>query len=79
MLFLSIAFKYLRKEKRKLPPTPFPALPLLGHLHLLKFPLHRTYHSLSLRLGPIFSLRFGNRLMVVVSSPAVAEECFTTN
>ncbi|KAL0332316.1 UNVERIFIED_CONTAM: cytochrome [Sesamum calycinum] len=29
--------------------------------------------------GPIFSLRFGTRLMVVVSSPAIVEECFTKN
>ncbi|XP_057768914.1 cytochrome P450 81Q32-like [Salvia miltiorrhiza] len=77
--FLLIAFKYLSNSKTKLPPTPFPSLPLLGHLHLLKFPLHRTFLSLSQKHGPIFSLRLGTRLAVVVSSPAIAEECFTKN
>ncbi|KAH6760232.1 Cytochrome P450 superfamily protein [Perilla frutescens var. hirtella] len=81
LFFLTLPlFNYLiRKEKRNLPPSPLPALPLLGHLHLLQFPLHRTYHNLSLKLGPIFSLRFGTRLIVVVSSPAIVEECFTKN
>lgn len=76
---LAITLKYLAKPITKLPPTPFPTLPLLGHLPLLKFPLHRTFHNFSKQLGPIFSLRLGSRLMVVVSSAAVAEECFTKN
>ncbi|KAK6151240.1 hypothetical protein DH2020_016172 [Rehmannia glutinosa] len=79
LLIFLIAFKFLTNRKRKLPPSPFPALPLIGHLHLLKFPIHRTYQKLSDKLGPIFSLRLGNRLMVVVSSPAIVGECFTKN
>ncbi|KAL0333945.1 UNVERIFIED_CONTAM: cytochrome [Sesamum angustifolium] len=79
LFLLSLVFKFSSKAKRKLPPSPAPALPVLGHLHFLKFPLHRTLHKLSQQLGPILSLRFGNRLMVVVSSPAVVEECFTKN
>ncbi|XP_047948553.1 cytochrome P450 81Q32-like [Salvia hispanica] len=79
LLLLFIAIKYLTKQKGKIPPSPNLTLPLVGHLHLLKFPLHRTYHNLSLKLGPIFSLRFGNRLIVVVSSPATVEDCFTKN
>ncbi|EOA28995.1 hypothetical protein CARUB_v10025246mg, partial [Capsella rubella] len=56
-------------------------MPLIGHLHLLKMPLHRTFLSFSQSLGdaPIFCLRLGNRLTVVVSSYDVAEECFTKN
>ncbi|KAG8378974.1 hypothetical protein BUALT_Bualt07G0040200 [Buddleja alternifolia] len=80
LFFLVLAFKFSStRRKRNLPPSPATALPLIGHLHLLKFPLHRTYQNLSQKLGPIFSLRFGNRLVVVVSSPAIVEECFTKN
>ncbi|KAL0377856.1 UNVERIFIED_CONTAM: cytochrome [Sesamum radiatum] len=79
LFVLALAFKFSSKGKAKLPPSPAPALPLLGHLHHLKLPLHLTYHNLSKKLGPIFSLRFGNRLMVVVSSPAIVGECFTKN
>ncbi|KAK6151237.1 hypothetical protein DH2020_016169 [Rehmannia glutinosa] len=79
LLILLIAFKFSTKPKRKLPPSPFPTLPLIGHLHFLKFPIHRTFQKLSDKLGPIFSLRLGNRLMVVVSSPTIVEECFTKN
>ncbi|KAK1587079.1 hypothetical protein Q3G72_009297 [Acer saccharum] len=41
--------------------------------------MHRTFHNLAKKYGPIFSLRFGSRLVVVVSSASAAEECFTKN
>ncbi|KAK6125303.1 hypothetical protein DH2020_040951 [Rehmannia glutinosa] len=55
------------------------ALPVIGHLHLLKQPLHRTFHRFSQIHGPIFSLKLGIRRVVVVSSPKLLEECFTKN
>ncbi|KAL1533694.1 cytochrome P450 81Q32-like [Salvia divinorum] len=79
LLTIAAANYCVRREKRNIPPSPSNRLPLLGHLHLMKFPLHRTYHDLSQKLGPIFSLHFGSRLLVVVSTPAAAEECFTKN
>ncbi|CAK9161176.1 unnamed protein product [Ilex paraguariensis] len=63
----------------KLPPSPPAARPFFGHLHLLENPLHRILHKISLKHGPIFSLRLGSRLAVVASSPAAVEECFTKN
>nr|QWK52412.1 cytochrome P450 81D7 [Isatis tinctoria]WIL00234.1 cytochrome p450 81d7 [Isatis tinctoria] len=82
--FFCISLKLLfgkRHNKFNLPPSPARPLPLIGHLHLLKQPLHRTFHSFSQSFGgaPIFSLRLGNRLAVVVSSYSVTEECFTKN
>ncbi|KAK6279884.1 hypothetical protein POUND7_020151 [Theobroma cacao] len=81
LILLLFCFKLLfqiKTSKQNLPPSP-PSLPFLGHLHLIKRPIHCFYHSLSQKYGPIFSLRFGSRLVVVVSSPAAAEECFTKN
>ncbi|XP_073039473.1 cytochrome P450 81Q32-like [Primulina eburnea] len=79
-LFLLLALIFPSKSRnRKLPPSPVPAFPVIGHLHLLRPPMHRIYHKFSESLGPIFSLRFGNRLVVVVSSSTAAEECFTKN
>ncbi|XVE70156.1 hypothetical protein DITRI_Ditri10aG0049400 [Diplodiscus trichospermus] len=60
------------------PPSP-PALPIIGHLHLLKEPVHRTLHELSEKYGSVLYLRFGTRRALIVSSASVAEECFTKN
>ncbi|ESQ53352.1 hypothetical protein EUTSA_v10025129mg [Eutrema salsugineum] len=82
-LFLSLTFFFIGRIKRKqnLPPSPPFALPIIGHLRLLKPPLHRAFLSVSQSLGdaPVFSLRLGNRLVFVVSSHSIAEECFTKN
>ncbi|CAI0406223.1 unnamed protein product [Linum tenue] len=82
LFFLSIFFKSSNLKtlrRRQLPPSPPSALPILGHISLLKHPIHRTFHALAQDHGPIFSLRLGNRLAVVVSSATLAEECFTEN
>ncbi|XP_038907094.1 cytochrome P450 81Q32-like [Benincasa hispida] len=72
--------KHLLKSNcyKNLPPCP-PSIPIIGHLHLLKLPVHRTLQTLSQKYGPVLSLRFGSRLVVVVSSMQAAEECFTKN
>ncbi|KAA8547175.1 hypothetical protein F0562_003616 [Nyssa sinensis] len=80
LLSLIVAFMFFSRTRTRgdLPPSPS-ALPVIGHLHLMKEPLHRTLHSLSQKHGSIFSLWLGIRLVVVVSSPSAVEECFTKN
>ncbi|RWV88083.1 hypothetical protein GW17_00049861 [Ensete ventricosum] len=66
--------RWTRKEGRPpLPPGPV-GLPLLGSLLSLESDLHRYFARLSRAYGPIFSLRLGTRLCVVLSSPAAAQE-----
>ena len=81
LFLLAVAFKFLlqtRTKHKHLPPSP-PSLPILGHLHLIKKPLHRAFEHLSQKYGNIFSLRFGSQLVIIVSSPSAVEECFTKN
>lgn len=62
-----------------LPPSPALQLPIIGHLHLLHQPLHRTLHCFSQSHGPIFSLKLGVRNVIVISSPALVHQSFTQN
>ncbi|KAJ6389784.1 hypothetical protein OIU77_027994 [Salix suchowensis] len=83
MVFLLLSTKFLLRKRKQskindLPPSPF-ALPIIGHLYLLKQPVHRALHSLSKKHGPVFSIKLGSRLAVVVSSPSAVKECFTKN
>ncbi|EXB59546.1 Isoflavone 2'-hydroxylase [Morus notabilis] len=81
LIIVLIALKlFLQTKKRheNLPPCP-PSLPIIGHLHLLKIPIHRALYRLSEKYGPVFSLWFGSRRVVVVSSPSAVTECFTKN
>ncbi|XP_047321957.1 cytochrome P450 81Q32-like [Impatiens glandulifera] len=64
---------------RNLPPTPFPTLPIIGHLYLFSNPLHRALARISSRHGPIIFLRFGSRPVLLISSPSAANDCFTKN
>ncbi|CAI8588926.1 unnamed protein product [Vicia faba] len=80
LFFLIITLKFFFRTTtprfNNLPPGP-PFLPIIGNLHQLKQPLHRTFQTLSQKHGQIFSLWFGSRLVVVVSSLTAAQECFT--
>ncbi|WOG90747.1 hypothetical protein DCAR_0309991 [Daucus carota subsp. sativus] len=71
--------KHCLNKVQNLPPTPFLNLPFLGHLYLLKKPLHRKLSEISAKHGPLLLLNFGSRRVLLVSSPSAAEECLTKN
>ncbi|CAO2182299.1 unnamed protein product [Urochloa humidicola] len=77
-LVLLVSLHHLLTGRRKrLPPGPRLAFPILGHLPMLKKPLQTTFAGLAARHGPVFHLRLGGRHAVVVGSAAVAKECFS--
>ncbi|KAK2976100.1 hypothetical protein RJ640_009532 [Escallonia rubra] len=81
LLLLLLLSKFILRKTRphkNLPPSP-PSYPIIGHLHLIKEPVHQVLQQLSHKYGPIFALRFGSRPVLVISSPAAVEECFTKN
>ncbi|KAK6923099.1 Cytochrome P450 [Dillenia turbinata] len=78
LLLVLIFLKRTKSPKLNLPPCPH-ALPILGHLHLIKQPLHRTLNSISQKTGPVTILHFGTRRVLLVSSASAAEECLAKN
>nr|ACL52611.1 unknown [Zea mays] len=68
-LFIAVA----RRSNAGLPPGPT-GLPLLGSLPSLDPQLHVYFARLAARYGPIFSIRLGSKLGVVVTSPELARE-----
>ncbi|KAL2250575.1 UNVERIFIED_CONTAM: cytochrome [Sesamum indicum] len=68
---------HLLNKLQNLPPSPFPALPFIGHIYLLKQPFHRSLSEVSRRYGPALLLRLGSRSVLLISSPSLAEECLT--
>ncbi|KAK9068008.1 hypothetical protein SSX86_012119 [Deinandra increscens subsp. villosa] len=50
-----------------LPPGPY-GLPVVGYLPFLGYNLHERFTEMAQRYGPIFSMRLGSKLHVVVNS-----------
>lgn len=78
ILFYTLNLLFKSRKFKNLPPGPL-SLPIIGNLHHLKRPLHYTFKGLSKKYGDVISLWFGSRLVVVVSSPSLVQECFTKN
>ncbi|KAJ9709673.1 hypothetical protein PVL29_001245 [Vitis rotundifolia] len=70
--------KWLQSPALRTPPSP-PALPIIGHLHLLTDPPHHSLADLALKLGPIIQLRLGQVATVVVSSARLADLVLKTH
>ncbi|KAG2327224.1 hypothetical protein Bca4012_036203 [Brassica carinata] len=73
VVVLTVTAAYFFRSKQNVPPSPI-GFPVIGHLHLLKDPVHRCLHDLSRKLGPVFSLRLGSCRAVIVTSACAAEE-----
>ncbi|KAF7027598.1 hypothetical protein CFC21_039629 [Triticum aestivum] len=82
LLLLSLHHWFTRKTGstgQRLPPSP-PALPIIGHLHLVGALPHVSLRSLARKYGPdVMLLRLGAVRTLVVSSPCAAEEVLRTN
>ncbi|XP_021800238.1 licodione synthase-like [Prunus avium] len=77
LLFPTLTSKIFQTHLH-LPPSPL-ALPIIGHYHLLGPLMHRTLHNLSMRFGPLFSLRLFSLQCVVVSSADLVKEFLSTH
>ncbi|MBA0767724.1 hypothetical protein Gotri_016583 [Gossypium trilobum] len=78
-LLLVLLVKSLRnsKSKGKYPPSP-PALPIIGHIHLLKSGLPTSFATLARKYGPLMQIRLGAAKFVVVSDAKSAQEILRT-
>ncbi|XP_071730778.1 geraniol 8-hydroxylase-like [Rutidosis leptorrhynchoides] len=58
---------YTKNPKTLLPPGPY-GLPILGYLPFFGSQVHEIFTSMANKYGPIFSLRLGSKLVVVVNT-----------
>ncbi|XLS47990.1 hypothetical protein HN51_022348, partial [Arachis hypogaea] len=79
-LFLRVIFSKhgINNGSRNLPRSPI-ALPIIGHLYLLRKLPHQSFHKISTRYGPLVYLLFGSKACVLVSSPEMARQCLKTH
>ncbi|KAK7411072.1 hypothetical protein VNO78_02442 [Psophocarpus tetragonolobus] len=77
-IILLLMLRITRRKKLNLPPSP-PKVPIIGNLHQLGTLPHRSFHSLSLKYGPLMMLELGQFPTLVVSSADVAREIIKTH
>ncbi|CAD6211236.1 unnamed protein product [Miscanthus lutarioriparius] len=63
--------RWSNRNSSRLPPSPM-ALPLIGHLHLIRPPPHRAFDRILARYGPLVYLRLGPSTHCVVAGTADA-------
>uniref|UniRef100_A0ACD5YD06 Uncharacterized protein n=1 Tax=Avena sativa TaxID=4498 RepID=A0ACD5YD06_AVESA len=73
ILLIAAASRGSGRRRKRLPPSAW-GLPVIGHLHLVRPPVHRTFRDLAARLGPLMHIRLGSTHCVVASSANVACE-----
>ncbi|CAI9115908.1 OLC1v1016921C1 [Oldenlandia corymbosa var. corymbosa] len=79
IIALHILTSRILHKLQNLPPTPFPSLPFIGHLYLIKKPIYKSLSNLSKQYGPVISLHLGCVPVVVVSSPSAVEDFLVKN
>lgn len=75
-LFLSVLYLAVtrrRSRTSRLPPGPT-GLPLVGSLPFLDRNLHACFAGLAAKYGPVFAIRLGSKVEIVVTSPELAHE-----
>ncbi|KAL2892365.1 Geraniol 8-hydroxylase [Bienertia sinuspersici] len=74
-IFIIILLSKLLSKSKQLPPGP-KSLPIIGSILELGDKPDRAIAELSKRYGPIMSIKLGSRMIIVTSSPKVAQEMF---
>nr|KAG5708844.1 hypothetical protein BaRGS_009253 [Batillaria attramentaria] len=74
LLFPALLLWCVMKRPADLPPGPGPALPLLGHLHLLDKDPRPKFREWRRQYGDVFSLYMGGQLVVVLNGYHVIKE-----
>ncbi|KAH7668429.1 Cytochrome P450 E-class group I protein [Dioscorea alata] len=78
LCFFAVVSRRWRRRSPPLPPGPT-GFPLVGSLFSLDPDLHTYFASLAKTYGPIFSIKLGTKLGIVISSPAIAKEVLQEN